>query len=158
MQHIVSPTLVFPKVFQEDHKRDQEVVDKVTMEHANELVEQERSAVAFSLIPIPSPSCHEDTKKNIGEKDERTVDVIIKNEDDDDVDKEGYHTPTSPRHRIPAPTNCPPAPRRAPSRLRTRRSTTKRAAAAARRGLLLVNLDCCSSSRDWGRATDHRRG
>ncbi|URE45987.1 60S ribosomal protein L36 [Musa troglodytarum] len=36
-------------------------------------------------------------------------------------DDEGYHTPTSPRHRIPVPLECPPAPRKPSSMLCSKR-------------------------------------
>ncbi|ONK62264.1 uncharacterized protein A4U43_C07F2050 [Asparagus officinalis] len=34
------------------------------------------------------------------------------NDDGDDDDDDGYHTPTSPCHRIPEALKCPPAPKR----------------------------------------------
>ncbi|KAK8950522.1 hypothetical protein KSP40_PGU012589 [Platanthera guangdongensis] len=40
-----------------------------------------------------------------------------------DYDEEGYHTPTSPRHRIPAALECPPAPKKPACYSRRRKRT-----------------------------------
>lgn len=68
-------------------------------EEKQELVEEESSS---------SSSCS---------SSEEAVAVLAKVEsreqvEDDHGDDEGYHTPTSPRSRIPAATECPPAPKK----------------------------------------------
>ncbi|KAJ8477886.1 hypothetical protein OPV22_021613 [Ensete ventricosum] len=51
-------------------------------------------------------------------------------------DDEGYHTPTSPRHRIPVPLKCPPPPRKPSSMLCSKRKVkNSRTQGQAGRGL-----------------------
>ncbi|XP_042415798.1 cyclin-dependent protein kinase inhibitor SMR3-like [Zingiber officinale] len=51
---------------------------------------------------------------------------------DDEKTRDGYSTPTSPRHRIPLPLRCPPAPRKPPSSLRSKRKKKRRSQVEAK--------------------------
>ncbi|ONK61911.1 uncharacterized protein A4U43_C08F34840 [Asparagus officinalis] len=67
--------------------------------------EETPSSSSLSQHRIVSPKKIEDHQQP-GLKEERVLDAC-----DDDGD-DGYHTPTSPRHRIPKATVCPLAPKR----------------------------------------------
>ncbi|XP_038980962.1 cyclin-dependent protein kinase inhibitor SMR12 [Phoenix dactylifera] len=79
------------------------------------------------LPPSSSSSCSSEQVGVEDEKEEKkkdgsgnSVEVGVKEEKEmdrgkdvgDDGDDDGYHTPTSPRHRIPEARVCPPAPKK----------------------------------------------
>lgn len=70
---------------------------------------------------------HDGEAKMSKEEDEvvciATTASIVNNDEGDD---DGYHTPTSPRHKIPTAMECPPAPRKRLCRKRVREQVLQR--------------------------------
>ncbi|KAH7672736.1 hypothetical protein IHE45_09G076200 [Dioscorea alata] len=72
----------------------------------------------FDLVSVCiNDNKEEDMKKKKRDEEEEEEVVSCKCDSEDD----GYHTPTSPRHRLPSIVECPPAPRKPLMRLRRKR-------------------------------------
>lgn len=75
-----------------------------------------------SPVSLPLSSCSSCSSEDVGVKEEREEKEKDQGKDAGDVgEDEGYHTPTSPRNRIPEVRRCPPAPRKPPTLLYVKR-------------------------------------
>jgi len=105
-------------------KKDQEEEEAKAMEQQSKVLHEGKDD-NFNLPTSTSPSSSSSSSSSQNDHDHghetkmtREDEVLCKkntvntDDDDDDDDDDGYHTPTSPRHRIPAVLECPPAPRK----------------------------------------------
>ncbi|XP_010931254.1 uncharacterized protein [Elaeis guineensis] len=75
-----------------------------------------------SPAPPPPSSCSSCSSDDVGLQEEEEEKEKDQGKDAGDFgEDEGYHTPTSPRNRIPEICRCPPAPRKPPTVLYVKR-------------------------------------
>ena len=114
MDYAVRPPklFLFLKSLKNDQEEEEEEEERAMDQQSKVLREGEDDN--FTLpTPPSSPSSYQDDHDHDHETKMTREMFCKKNIVSTDVDDdEGYHTPTSPRHRIPAALQCPLAPRK----------------------------------------------
>ena len=115
IDYVVRPPMLvlFPKSSRKDQEEEEEEEERAMDQLSKVLHEGEDDN--FTLPTSSLPSSSQDGHGQQTKMMMREVEVLYRKNiasSDDVDDDDGYHTPTSPRHQIPAVLECPPAPRR----------------------------------------------